>query len=122
MTWTAKTMPDDQVDPASLVGGMLQVEQQSDSAPSAGNAQPQIVGIPLCIKMFRAYWQHDETGQERMAHALDVVCDWLVPEAMEPSAYEDGDGIPSAKWIRWHERKRLRELLTEQARIARGEP
>jgi hypothetical protein len=42
--------------------------------------------------------------------------DWLLPEEPEP------DDINSEDWHVWDERRDLRTLLTEQARIAENDP
>jgi hypothetical protein len=115
MTWVAKIMPDDQLDPASLVGGMLQVEQQQEiTGDGSGEALPEMDG-PLWEAMAVALAKAAGvvvcpaelvgTGAAGgMAEVMDALRDWLFLQTCHTTHALE-----------------VRDLLTEQARIARGE-
>lgn len=127
MTWKSKTMPDDALTDC-LVGVMLQ-GQQEISGDGSGEALPEIdepvakaarvaVERPLCELMFEAWLASDHYGTSRgMADVLGVVRDWMVPHErttpLLPGGYEE-------TMTRGFERLRIRDLLTQQAQIARA--
>ena len=141
MTWTAAVMSDDNLDPDSLVGRMLRCDDVSpvereitgdgsgESLPSFSN-EPR-VGAPS--PLWRVMWDAfeasppappdgpcDWTERHGAAAEIEALRDWLLPELPEPpSAPHMGNFVHNALW---NQRHHLRARLTEQARIARGEP
>ena len=57
------------------------------------------------------------------AAEIRALRDWLVPEESDPSPEgTQADSFAIADWYRWHERQRLRALLTAEAeRAERGD-
>lgn len=141
MTWTADIMPDDALDPDSLVGRMLNPEPEFTAEELEMIAAPwsYLEPPPLWRAMRRAYDQssvptaladaaHPETGNcltDRYGYAAEIEAlrDWLLPEEPEPEPTRTDRLFGPAReaYLRWHERQRLRQLLTEQARIAIGD-
>lgn len=136
MTWTAAVMPDDALDPESLVGRMLRcddvppVEQEitgdgsGASLPPFSN-QPRVGDpLPLWRVMHDAYWTEAGVDTSRsfpppvpecIAAEIDALANYLLPDS-------DALRINELAAAQQHLRRALRARLTEQARIARGEP
>ena len=120
MTWTAAIMPDDALDPDSLVGRMLRPTVKESLTVEKTVEKP----LPLWQAMYRAYddsypaeigrsWE-DTDGY---AAEIEALRDWLVPDEPEPpSSPHMGSWVNNALW---RQRDHLRARLTEQARIAR---
>lgn len=107
-------MPDDAPELAgSLVGSMLGVEQANPKPTSKEKADH-----PLCAALTAAA-VHSVGSEHWTADIIDTVRDWLVPDTDPPS----GDDWPDLHYrMRYWERdQELRDRLTDQARIARGE-
>jgi hypothetical protein len=137
MTWNAEKqkwerdeMPLDATDPDSLVGRMLGVGEVPPVLPEDGSSLPVLTEgvlngepLPLWRAMERASISRPGLNRNWLVRAAEIeaVRDFIVPKEPEPSPVDPADGAPTAKWLRWHERQRLRDLLTQQARIARGE-
>jgi hypothetical protein len=122
MTWTAAIMPDDALPDDSLVGRMLKPEPEftaeeveMHAAPWAYLEPPE--PLPLWRVMLAAGWKGE--AAECWAAEIEALRDWLLPE--EPAVISDS-APDDPIWARFNERQRLRDRLTEQARIARGEP
>lgn len=118
-------MPNEALDPDCLVGRIL-APQEIQSEPLAE------AEIPLWRVMHVSYWT--EAGADVSddfppavpdcyAAEIESLRDWLLPDEHEPPMVRCSD--PTAEELLprqlWRERERLRDLLTEQARIARGE-
>jgi hypothetical protein len=131
MTWTAALLPDDALDPASLVGGMLNPEPECDDVPpvlpeyasslpvltedvlSPATAEP----MPLWRVMEHAGMHEPGTPRDAIAAEIDALRDSMLPDEPEPHRAHGQPGSPN--WERWDERRELRAWLTKQARIAR---
>lgn len=144
--WTANIMPDDDLDPDSLVGRMIhgwEPRPQSPEEVAAGLRQafrkciedgvvsPLLVSephpttpepLPLWRVMERAGMSEPGTPRDAIAAEIDALRDYLpmVPpeEFVEQWANEPSASMASmtARTMEW-----VCALLTEQARIARGE-
>tara|TARA_R110000868_G_scaffold336226_2_gene597038 strand:- start:462 stop:854 length:393 start_codon:yes stop_codon:yes gene_type:complete len=127
MTWTAALLPDDALDPDSLVGRMLNPEAKPiqwpevkwQASPLAAEQAPQVFDVtlppPATVDTLSLWWAMDLDRWPETYQVIEAVRDWLLPEETEPSFADN-----AAEWFGWHERQRLRSLLTKQARIARG--
>jgi hypothetical protein len=108
MTWQSRIMPDDALS-NSLVGTMLQLGETGEiTGDGSGEALPEIDG-PLWKVLSVAYDQSLPTNggwrdQDGYAAEIEALRDWLLPNA-----------------ARWYPHRDLYAILTEQARIARGE-
>lgn len=87
-------------------------------------------GQPLWQVMYQAYEDEpipldgdlDVCNGISYAAEIEALRDWLVPDEPEPvDLVRDQSRTASTAWQRWDERMDLRNRLTEQARIARGE-
>ena len=121
MTWTAALLPDDALDPTSLVGRMLRPATEESSAAE----KP----LPLWQVMYRAYDESypAEIGRpwedtDGYAAEIEALRDYLpdMPPQELITQWEEEEGFTFSEVVRramdW-----VRALLTEQARIARGE-
>lgn len=151
MKWEKAEMPDEALDPNSLVGRIRNTERINNAtwdSPmsvemiggwitdnqgepiaeiSFGGDQPQL--LPLWMVMTVASGQMldstfgDATSMQCWAAEIEALRDWLLPEEHEPPMVRCSDPTADELVPRelWRDRQRLRALLTEQARIARGE-
>lgn len=137
MTWTASLLPDDALDPESLVGRMLNPEPEFTAEEVEMHAAPWSYleppePLPLWRVLEQAHKQEagcvfdhlgntvlGEPDRYTRAAEIEALRDWLLPE--EPAVISDSSPDDPI-WARVNERQHLRALLTEQARIARGEP
>jgi hypothetical protein len=121
MTWTAAIMADDRLDPDSLVGKILNPEPEFTDEEMEMIAAPwsYLQPLPLWDVMMFAGNNEPGTPRDAIAAEIEALRDWLLPE--EPAVISDSSPDDPI-WARFNERQRLRQVLTEQARIARGEP
>ena len=137
MTWTANIMPDDALDPESLVGRMLRPEPEITAeeaemiaAPWSYLEPPATVEPmpPLLRAMTVASGQlldatfGDATSLQCWAAEIEALRDWL-PDMPPPDLLQQWcdeaacyDLVMVRRTMDW-----VRALLTEQAGIARGE-
>lgn len=132
MTWTAGIMPDDALDPTSLVGRMLRpTTEESSAVEPVSNDQTGTLNSPAGVKETRPLWRvmsraYDESAAPRgvlwddhhgYAAEIDAIVQWL--PAMPPAEIwgnRQPDFFAAGLFMEW-----VRTLLTEQARIARGD-
>ena len=123
MTWTAAIMPDDALPPDSLVGRMLNpLTDETGSGDVILDAQPE--PLPLWRVMDRARFVaalEDDDDGSLCAAEIEALRDVMLPEEPEPYITAWPDPACFKRYSGWEERQRLRALLTQQARIARGE-
>jgi hypothetical protein len=129
MSWKPELMPDHALEPDSLVGRMLKVEELEAPAQEPIPApQPE---APLWKRMHHAACTaggYPLAGSCIAAQIL-MLADQIVPETPEPSR-DDLDGLrPDGKlaraieWERWSVRQQIRQALAAEARKADlGEP
>jgi len=122
MTWTADIMPDDALPPDSLVWKTLNAKPTSNPK-QIRTLEPE--PLPLWRVMHDAGDKHLELTpltqhKDWHLHAAEIEAlrDWLLPEEATPLAAVRSY-LPRPMIERMDERQRLRQLLTEQARIAR---
>ena len=73
--------------------------------------------------MVAAFDDSDWTDRHGAAAEIEALRDWLLPEESDPWLADSPESMNSlAITAMYTERQRLRAALTEQARIARGEP
>jgi hypothetical protein len=104
-----------------------------ESPPSPATVEP----MPLWRVMWAAYDEsqpdafRDDPGSDAPMHSIhregyaaeiEALRDYIVPEELEPYMTAWPDPACLKRHSGWAERQRLRAILTEQARIARGEP
>lgn len=138
MTWHAAEMPDDALPPDSLVRRIIDSDKvrpeliadamefmdayDSDLQAMADRERAE---LPLWRVIHAGYWT--EAGvdvdddfpppvPECYAAEIEALRDWLLPE--EPYC---SDNDLMSHYVARTERQRLRALLTDQARIARGD-
>ncbi len=139
MTRTASLLPDDALPPDSLVRRIIDADNVQQDAVAAAMefmdeyaddfkalAASERAELPLWRVMHAAYHEGMRAPGEHygygMAAEIEALRDWLLPEEPEPvDLIRDQSRTASTAWQRWDERMSLRALLTEQARIARGE-
>ncbi len=144
MTWTAAIMPDDALPPDSLVGTMLNADKVQPEAMAAAMefmdeydddlkalADSERAELPLWRVMEQAHEQEAGCVIDHMGNAVLGEPDWftraaeiealrdhMLPPEPEPTT---GSCLDQRRAI-WRRDNQIREYLTEQARIARGEP
>jgi hypothetical protein len=135
-------MTDNALDPDSLVGRMIhgwEPRPQSPEEVAAGlrqafrkcieksfvsplpvSAPPPATVEPLPLWRLIAVARISGPCNQRdiIAAEIEALRDWLLPSE---SAVISDSAPDDPIWARFNERQRLRSLLTEQARIARGE-
>jgi hypothetical protein len=136
MTWTAAVMSDDHLDPDSLVGRMLRCDDVPPVFPDDGSSLPVLAEdvlsaepLPLWLVMARA--EAKERGSDAYlplnfssrcikawAPVIEALADWLLPDSDALAI----DELAAAQQHLRHALEWQRARLTEQARIARGEP
>ena len=133
MTWTADIMPDDALDPDSLVGRMLRCDdvppvEQEITGDGSGASLPPFsnqprVGEPLPlwqVTMAAGCKPGGGFADDWPAAEIEALRDWLLPEEAEPRLVDPPESMNSlAITAMYSERQRLRALLTEQAQVAR---
>ena len=141
MTWTAA------LDPTSLVGQMLNpepvrpelmaeaqeflddygddfktlaaIERAEQGTPPPTTPEP----LPLWRVISDAGTSGPCSQRDILAAEIEALRDWLLPEESDPWLADSPESMNSlAITAMYTERQRLRAALTEQARIARGEP
>jgi hypothetical protein len=132
MTWTAALLPDDALEPDSLVGRILNPEPtftaeeaKMIAAPWSCLEPPATVEPvpPLLRAMTVASGQlldatfGDATRLQCWAAEIEALRDLVLPEEPEPTT---GGCLDQRRAI-WRRDNQIRTWLTEQARIARGE-
>jgi hypothetical protein len=117
-------MPDHALDPDSLVGRLLKVEQLEAPAPEPIPAPPP--QAPLWQRMHHAACTAPgyPLAGSCIAAQLLVIADQIVPEAAEPSVdVLEGLGpeerlARAIEWERWSVRQQIRQELAAEARKA----
>lgn len=137
MTFSSKVMPNDALDPNSLVGSMLNAPDGVETACGSQRLSPKInriigIDVPssvirhdgnidnatLCELMAHTYINFDGDAVESMAEVLNIVRNWLVPDGPEPvDIVRDQSRTASTAWQRWDERMDLRNRLTAQSQL-----
>ncbi len=123
MTWTAAIMSDDNLDPTSLVGRMLNpVTDETGTGDVIFVAEPE--PLPLWRVMAESYAEATESTfrdldviREGNAAEIEALRDHMLPPQPEPTS---GSSLDQRRAI-WRRDNQIREYLTAQARIARGE-
>jgi hypothetical protein len=121
MTWTAALLPDDALEPDSLVGRMLDVKPTSNSDQIRSSEPPPpatVEPMPLWRVMAKsapagAIFGTPGVVERRVAAEIEALRDMMLPEEFIPRSAQ-GARVAVAK-----ERQRLRAWLTGQAHIAR---
>lgn len=114
MTWHATEMPDDALDPSSYVGRMLNADPVRPE-PVADAAE-----LPLWMVMEQADCNFGDSTD--IARQIEALRDWI-PRRPPKAFYEEicrelgnYDVTMAGRTMDW-----VLDLLTDQARIARGE-
>ena len=125
MIWTAAVMSDDHLDPESLVGRMLNPAPEFTAEEVEMNAAPwsYLEPLPLWRAMEQAGMHEPGTPRDAIAAEIEALQAWL-PDMPPPHLLQQWSG--DAGWhgpaIAAYTMEWVRAQLTEQARIARGEP